>query len=168
MSRVLAAVLAMTISAACGSHDRPVVRPGQTITVGDTTFRTHEGDRIEVSIVRTFHDQHATGVAMLHGVSLEAAQRSPLVRVAIARAWLSIAQTLATEPAAAYEAARRGIDELRTEYRKAGIIDDTGQWIRLAEMAANADDIGTAASQLIKALRERVDLYLHVFHDSVR
>jgi hypothetical protein len=88
------------------------------------------------------------------------------------RAWLTIHKAHANDPAAAYEAARRGIDELGTAYRAAHrggrhIIDDTGQKIRLAEMAAAQGDLPRAASEAAEVLQLRVDMYVRAFDGSV-
>ena len=145
----------------------PKTAPGQVVISGDATFRTREGDAIDVSVKRTFYEHEAIGTATLHGMTLEAAEHSRLVGVATARAWLSIRTALAADPRAAYEAARRGIDELGTEYRGAKgtrhIIDDTGNGILLAKMAMQkGDDVG-AAEQMTKVLQDRIAIYLRTF-----
>ncbi len=142
--------------------------PGQVVVAGDTTFRTGEGNAIEVAVVRRFNDRDATGVATLRGLTLDEAQRSPLVHVAAARAWLSLQQALAADPEAAYDAARRGIEELGTEYRYSprdgrNVIDDTGHSIRLAEMAAERGDKAAAAAELGEVLRTRIELYVRAY-----
>lgn len=164
--------LAAACAVCCGGTNAPLNQPGKIVVVGDTTFRTREDDAIDVSVARTFQGHRATGVATIQEMTLDAAQRSSLVRVAAARAWLSIHGALASEPPAAYEAARRGIDELGTEYRNVtrrgrSLIDDTGQIILLAEMLAERGDMAGAADQLSKVLRARVDMCLRVFKGSI-
>ena len=148
-----------------------MVAPGQVVVDGDTTFRTREANAIEVSVVRRFDDRHATGVATLHGVTLQDARRSPLVRVAVGRAWLAIQGALASEPAVAYDAARRGLDDVGTEYRgrrkDRNLIDDTGQAIRIAESMAQRGDLTGAAAKLGEVLQTRVELYLRAFEGQV-
>jgi len=166
------AVVFSVLTVACSGTTTPVVTPGQVVIVGDTTFRTREGGVIDVSVHRTFREHDATGTAALHGMALEAAQRSALVGVATARAWLSIVAALAaTDAPATYEAAQRGIDELGTMYRGANgsrhIIDDTGHAILLARMAADRGDHVGAGEALTKVLRDRVEIYLRTFQGTV-
>ncbi|NVB82336.1 MAG: hypothetical protein HOV81_28410 [Kofleriaceae bacterium] len=148
-----------------------MVTPGQVVVAGDTTFRTHENNAIEVSVVRRHGGKEATGIATLHDVALDAAQNSPLVGVAAGRAWLSLEHALTSEPAAAYEAARKGVDELGTAYRmkREGkhVIDDTGSTLKLAEMSAAQGDLGRAAAQTADVLASRIEMYLRVFKGSV-
>jgi hypothetical protein len=148
-----------------------VVAPGQVVVDGDSTFRTREGNAIDVSVVRHFGGRDATGVATLRGMTLEDAQRSPLVRVAAGRAWLAIQQALATEPNTAYDAGQRGLEELGTDYRGKrngkNVIDDTGQAVRIAESAAGRGDFPTAAAKLGEVLQARLELYVRAFEGKV-
>jgi hypothetical protein len=163
-------VLAFAL-AACSGTSKPVVTPGQVVVACDTTFRTHENNAIEVSVVRKHGGKEATGVATLHDMALDAAQKSPLVGVAAGRAWLSLENALASEPAAAYEAARKGIDELGTAYRTKRdgkhVTDDTGSTLKLAEMSAAQGDLARAAEQTADVLESRIETYLRVFKGSV-
>ena len=165
------AITLILIAACSGPTMAPVERPGQVVVSGDTTFRTREGGAIDVSVKRAFRDHDATGTATLRGMTMAAAQRSALVGVAAARAWISIVEALGPEPAAAYEAARNGVDELGTEYRGGGgsrhIIDDTGHAILHASVAAEAGDHASAAAEVTEVLRERVAIYLRVFKGDV-
>jgi hypothetical protein len=149
-----------------------VVKPGQVIVSGDTTFRTRERNAIEVATVRRFNDRDATGLATLHGLTLDDAQRSPLVHVAAGRAWLSLHEAFASEPQLAYETAHRGIDELGTAYRDRprdghNLIDDTGQAIRLSELAANVGDLAAAAAEMGEVLKTRIELYVRAYRGTV-
>ena len=149
---------------------KPVVAPGQVVVAGDTTFRTRENSAIDVSVKRTFQTHEATGTATLHGLTLDEAQHSGLVHVAAGRAWLAIADALADDPAAAYEAAQRGIADLGTDYRGAKghhFMDDSGNMIVLAKMAAEQGDQAGAAQTLTKVLGDRVALYLRAFAGKV-
>src|SRR5882672_2052759 len=87
--KALRGLLALALVACCGER-APVLAPGQVVVAGDTTFRGRDGDAIEVTTARRLDGHDATGVATLHGMSLDAARRSPLVNVAAARAWLAI------------------------------------------------------------------------------
>lgn len=172
MTRLIAIVLAAACAVCCGGDRAPLNRPGQVVVIGDTSFRTRDERAIDVTVVRTFQGHQATGVATLHELTLDAAQRSSLVRVAAARAWLSFYGVLASEPSAAYEAMQRGIDELGTEYRSTTrrgrqLIDDTGQIIRLAQIRAQRGDMADAASELFKVLQSRVAMSLRVFKGSI-
>jgi len=166
---VFASVLATV--AACSGTNKSVVTPGQVVVAGDTTFRTHEGNAIEVRVVRKHAGKEATGVATLHDMTLDAAQHSPLIGVAAGRAWLSIKNELASDPSAAYEASRNGIDELGTAYRAKRdgkhVVDDTGNTLKLAEMSAAKGEMARAADETAGVLQLRIDTYLRVFKGSV-
>lgn len=144
------------------------VRPGQVVVDGDTTFTTREQHAIDVRVALAFRGHRGTGAATLRGFTLDEARRSPLVNIAVGRAWLAIVATLSDDPSAAYEAALDGIAELGTHYRSAGhVIDDTGNSLSLAEMAAARGDLATAARGCSEVLRARVELYRLAFRDSV-
>jgi hypothetical protein len=160
------------VGAACSGGKGPVVAPGQIVVDGDTTFRTREADAIDVLVVRRFSDREATGVATLHGMTLDDARRSDLIRIAAARAWLSLGQALTDDAAAAYEATGRGIDELGTGYRAVKrdgkhVIDDTGSKLKLAEMSAAQGDVSRAAADAADVLRSRIAIYVRVSSGSV-
>jgi hypothetical protein len=165
------AIALSTMISACAASATPVATPGQVANLQDATFRMRDGGAIDVSVRRAFRGHEAAGAATLHGMTLEAAQHSVLVGVATARAWLEIEAALAADPLAAYEAAQHGIDELGTEYRGVGgshhVIDDTGNAIRHARMAAESGDHAGAAEELTEVLRERVAIYLRAFKGAV-
>jgi hypothetical protein len=146
-------------------------RPGHIVTVGTATFRTRDGAVIDVGVERAFRDHSATGRATLHGFTVEAAEHSTLVSVATGRAWLTLATALVNDPMAAYEAAQHGIDELGTSYRDVKgsrhVIDDTGQDIILAKMAAERGEYAAAAETMLKVLHTRIDIYVRTFVGSV-
>ncbi len=104
------------------------------------------------------------------GVRLPKAGRSALIGVPSARAWLAIGASL-VEPAAAYEAARRGIEELGAEYRgipgPRHIMDDTGHSILLAKMAVEQGDHADAAERMTTVLRWRVAAYVRGFKGAI-
>jgi len=165
------AIAVLTCVACCADHP-PIVQPGQIVVDGDTRFQTREGNAIEVTTIRRLHGHEATGAATLHGLALDDARRSPLARVAAGRAWHAIASALAAQPAAAYDAARKGIAELGTAYRSAprghhNVIDDTGSTLRLAERAAAQGDVATAARLAGETLQLRLDAYQRVFRDAL-
>lgn len=167
----LALVTLLALSA-CGNRKGPVVMPGQVVVAGDVTYHTQTGNTIEVRVMRKWQGHEATGVARLRGMTLEAAQKSPLVGVAGARAWLTILGQLTGEPTAAYDGAKHAIEELGTDYRyrkRDGkyVIDDTGNRLKLAAMSAEKGDIASAAHDAQKVLEERVELYLRMFEGSV-
>lgn len=160
--------LVVVVAGACsGSSKAPIVAPGQSVVVGDATFRTREGGAIDVNVKRTYGEHDATGTATLHGMTLDAAEHSALVGVATARAWLAIEAALGSDSAAASAAAQHGIDELGTAYRdmkgSRHIMDDTGNGILFAKAAADNGDQAGAADELTKVLRERVAIYLRAF-----
>lgn len=166
----LALLLSLVIGACAGSRTA-AVPPGQVVRSGDTTFHTRDGGAIDVTVRRTFRGHDATGTATLRGMTLEAAQRSALVRVAAARAWLSIGAALAADPPAAYEAAQRGTEELGTDYRATRgsrhVIDDTGHNILRAKMAAQDGDHVRAAEIITGVLRARIALHLRASQRTV-
>jgi hypothetical protein len=126
---------------------------------------------VPVTVEREWEGHHASGSATLKGMTPDAAQRSPLARVAAARAWLAILDELADEPVAAYGAAKHALDELGTDYRGKHdgklVTDDTGSTLRLAGMAADKGGVAEAAKMARRVLEQRLDMYLHVFANSV-
>jgi hypothetical protein len=138
-----------------------VVEPGQTVVVGDTTFRTGDRNTIDVTTRRSYEDVTGTGTVRLRDLDLDAAKRSIWLRVAGARAWLAIVRQL--QPERAYAAARRGIEELGSTFdlpRKPLILDDSGMHAHLAEdLAANSDFQG-AAAELVKVIETRVHTFI--------
>jgi hypothetical protein len=158
-------VVAAFLAACSSPGEPPPMRAGQVVVAGDATLRTRDAGAIEVSVRRAFRDKTATGMATLHGLTLDAAQRSPLIGIAATRAWLTIATTLADEPAAASEAAERGLDELGIAYRGAcgthHVIDDSGLDVLRARQEAERGNEAGAAAGLITVLRTRLDRYLH-------
>ena len=141
-----------------------MVAPGQEVVDGDTVFRTREANAIDVSVVRRFGGRDATGAATLHGMSLDDARRSPLVRVAVGRAWLALHGALASEPNVAYDCAGRALDEVGTDYPKRrdgrNLVDDTGHAIRIARSMAERGDVAGASAELGEVLKSRVELYI--------
>src|SRR5437868_3500061 len=73
-----------------GCGPKQIVTPGQVVVDGDVTFSTKTGNAIDVIVHKTWDGHEATGLATLHGITLEAAKASPLLQVAGARAWLAI------------------------------------------------------------------------------
>ena len=165
------AVVLMVGLAACSHPPMKQIAPGQVIVAGDATLTTREGNAIEVSVTRALGDHHAEGRATLHGITVEDAKTSRFVAVAKGRAWFAIATALASEPPLAYDAALRGIDELGTDYRAKRdgklVIDDTGQTLMMAKMAAGKGDHAGAAADATKVLRLRIDLYVRAFAGAV-
>ena len=143
------------------SQPAVLVTPGQVVVAGDTTFRTHEHDTIDVTTRRLFEDVSGTGSVRLHGLDLDTAKRSIWVRIAGARAWLAIASQL--EPQRAYAACRRGLDELGSMFdlpRKPMIMDDTGNYIHIADDLASRSDFKPAADELVKVIQTRIVIYV--------
>ncbi len=159
------------IATACsGSTMTPNTTPGQVAIVGDSTFRTRDAGSIDVNVKRRFAAHEASGSAVLHNMTLDVAQTSPLVGVAATRAWLSI-ENVVVEPTEAYEVAQRAIDELGTAYRDVKgpkhVIDDTGNSIVFAKTLAAKGDYATAAKELTSVVRDRLAMYLRVFSKDV-
>ena len=126
---------------------------------------------VPITVEREWEGHHASGSATLRGMTSDDAQKSPLARVAAARAWLRILDQLADQPVAAYGGAKHALDELGTDYRGKHngklVTDDTGSTLRLAGMAADKGDIAEAAKMARDVLEQRLDMYLHVFANSV-
>jgi hypothetical protein len=167
----LALMFAATFASCSHPPTNSVVTPGQVYVVGDITLTTREHNAVDVTVIRTFRDHHATGTATLRSMSVDDAMGSRLVNVAKGRAWLAIAGEL-TEAPAAYDAALRGLEELGTDYRSAKgkgkhIIDDSGQSLRLAKISADKGDHAVAAAEVMNVLRERIRIYVRVSDGAV-
>jgi hypothetical protein len=143
--------------------------PGQVVVMGDTVFRVRADGTIAVTVTRTFQGHVASGSAVLENMDIEVAKRSVLLRVAGTRAWLAIVQAVGNDPSRRYLSAAHAVDELGTEYRKAGpnIIDDTDRFIQLARVFAERGDQTAAAAELVRAVNARMALYQRYFQDQL-
>jgi hypothetical protein len=167
--RVLTYLLIAVALTACSAPARSGATPGQTVVVGDTEFRVRPDGKIAVTVTRTFQGHAASGTAVLMNMDLEAAKRSVLVRIAGTRAWLAILQAVGNDPSRRVLAAAHAIDELGTEYRKAGpnIIDDTAKHQQIAHVLAERGDQAGAADELVRAVLARLQLYQQYFQDQL-
>lgn len=145
----------------------PVAVPGQVVVVGDATFRTRVDGGIDVTVVRSFENGTGSGVATLRAMDLPTAERSPLVRVAIGRAWMQVVDAL--DPKRRYDAIKRAIEEVGTDYRKArpNLIDDTSKHLNIAKVLIDQGDAEGAGAEAIETLRARIGIYLRTFHGQV-
>lgn len=159
--------MAAVVTACSSPSSRVVVVPGQVVVDGGSTFRTKDHNAIEVTVVRSLEAATGTGIALLHDMDLDTARRSPLVRVAAARAWLEIADRLKTEPHQAYVAARRGVDELGQLYLEKRVLDDTGNYLLGAEDAAQRGNEAGAVITVEKVIRSRIALYVRGYRGLV-
>jgi len=165
----IARLLLAVSLAACSSPARSGLTPGQVVVVGDTEFRVRMDGRIAVTVTLTFQGHAASGTALLEHMDMEAAKRSVLLRVAGARAWLAIVQAVGSDPSRRYLAAQHAVDELGTEYRKAGpnIIDDTDKHLQIAHFYAERGDQAAAADELVRVVQARLGLYQRYFQDQL-
>jgi hypothetical protein len=162
----LAVAVALT---ACSAPSHSGAIPGQSVVVGDTEFRVRADGKIAVTVTHTFQGHAASGTTVLSNIDLEAAKRSVLVRIAGTRAWLAILQAVGNDPSRRYLAAAHAVDELGTEYRKAGpnIIDDTAKYQQIAHVLAERGDQAGAADELVRAVLARLQLYQQYFQDQL-
>ncbi|MEO8845076.1 MAG: hypothetical protein ABI591_22805 [Kofleriaceae bacterium] len=100
-------------------------------------------------------------------MDLPTAERSPLVRVAIGRAWMQVVDAL--DPKRRYDAIKRAIEEVGTDYRKArpNLIDDTSKHLNIAKVLIDQGDAEGAGAEAIETLRARIGIYLRTFHGQV-
>ena len=165
----IARLLLAVSLAACSAPTRSGLTPGQVVTIGDTELRVRADGRILVTVTRTLQGREASGSAMLQNMDIEAAKRTVLLRVAGTRAWLAIVQAVGTDPSLRYLAAQHAVDELGTEYRKAGpnIIDDTDKYLQIAHVFAERGDQTAAADELLRAVHARLLLYQRYYQDQL-
>lgn len=165
----IARLLLAVSLAACSAPVRSGQTPGQTVVLGDTELRVRMDGRIVVTVTRTFQGHAASGTALLQNMDMEAAKRSVLLRVAGTRAWLAIVQAVGSDPSRRYLAAQHALDELGTEYRKAGpnIIDDTDKYVQIAHFFAERGDQAAAADELVRGVHARLALYQRYFQDQL-
>lgn len=165
----IARLLLAVSLAACSAPARSGLTPGQVVTIGDTVLRGRADGRIVVTVTRTLQGREASGSAMLENMDMEAAKRTVLLRVAGTRAWLAIVQAVGTDPSLRYLAAQHAVDELGTEYRKAGpnIIDDTDKYLSIAHVFAERGDQSAAADELLRLVHARLTLYQRYFQDQL-
>jgi hypothetical protein len=159
----------LLVLSGCPAAPRPAPTRSEVVVAHGMTFRARDGGAVDVSVTRAFAGQTATGAATLRGVDLEAAKRSRLTRVAVARAWLRLAALYADEPRTISEIARRGLDELGTDYRfkKRRIIDDTDNTLHIADELAAKGEEALAAQSRLRVLRSRVEIYLRYYRGQI-
>lgn len=156
--------------AACSGPPKPLVTPGQVVTVDDGILRTRDDQSIEVTVHRVFAEHEADGHLVLKNLTVEEARHSPVLRVARGRAWLTILGTI-SDPAQGYVAAQRAVEDLGTEYLNVPkpMNDDTGMHVKLAEIAVKERaDYAGAVQILDRVIDSRIHAYLHVFKQSLQ
>lgn len=152
-------------SSACCRRATPHAITAERIVVDDDTYRAARTGGVIVLVRRELGDVVGLGDAQLVSPTVEAAQQTPHVRLAGARAWLSISQV--APPEAAYVAAQRGIQELGEDYARRGAHDDTGNYVKMAEFNLGRDP-AQAARTLRRALEDRIQLYLKRYSAEAR
>lgn len=152
----IAIVLALGAASCCRRAAPQAIAAERIVVVGGATYRTARAGGVIVLVRRELGDVAGLGDAQLAGPTIEAAQRTPHARLAGARAWLSVSQL--APPDAAYLAAQRGIQELGDDYAQRGTHDDTGNYVKMAELDLGRDP-ARAARTLRRALEDRIRLY---------
>jgi hypothetical protein len=110
---------------------------------------------------RSFNEQSAQGEAKVF------ATPSPHTKLAAARAWRSVAVSLASTPAASYQAALRGSSELGPDYAKRGTKDDTTTKELEAEYEFKAGHDEVAAKLMVGVLESRIAMYVKKYATEV-
>ncbi len=163
--------LALAMLLACGGKTtstwKPVDHAESTTVANDVVYRTTGDGGIEASVNVTDGDDSAAGSVELVGREGSRARESEHVRLARGRAWLAIAvKRRASVPAAAYAAARSGIDAV-------GPVTVPGEKRHELEQLTLADQQlaiapADAAAVAIEILERRLRAYTSVWHDRVR
>lgn len=102
-----------------------------------------------------------------HGEARVFATPSPHARLAGARAWLLVAESLSGTPADAYEAAVRGAKELGPDYAGRGVREETHLKEWSAQEKFEKQDFASAAELMIRVLRNRIAMYENKYSSEV-
>lgn len=142
-------VLVLAVTACGGSRAwKPHPIFNAIKVVGPTVLRGDADGTITATVIVQLDDQSGAGTVRLRTTSLEAATTSPHLALARARGWQVLTKLLAADAPRAFEAARRGVSEIRTCCGGG----DSGMYARHAEL--NWDEPGGQAAAL--ATMERV------------
>ncbi len=155
---------------ATGCHQRPVpwspvAASEQVLAVGDVVYRVEPDNSIVVHVAVTLEGVSAPGSARLLRVSLEAAQRSPHLKLARGRAWYALAHKLRAQPPLAFEAARRGFEEIGLVI-EVGVNEHTDWRMHNAETALQTDP-PRAVEMITFVLKRRLFRYTRRWHREV-
>lgn len=116
---------------------------------------------IVISEARTYAERTERGEARVFSAP------SLHTRLAGARAWLSIAESLSGAPADAYEAALRGTKELGPDYATPGVREETHLKEWSAQEYFEKQEFASAAELMIRVLRSRISMYARKYESEV-
>ena len=150
--------LAFIVTFSCASG-KAAYHHEQISRSGEVTLRQRDSGGVVVLVVRSLGEVLAAGDAT---VLVGNAAMSPHVRLAAARAWLSV--SAGSKDREAYTAVLNGLSELGNDYAPRKTIDDTDN---LLKIAAEATELAKAAAIARKALATRIALYLRRYEAEV-
>ena len=122
-----------------------------------------------IEVRREWEGSAGLGRAVVRAASAPAPAQEPHVKLAGARAWLSVGRErlAAGQAQAAVACARRGLEELGPGYAPLTAGDDTVLKLAAAEEELAAGRADNAASTMLRTLDARMRLYVEKHRDTV-
>jgi hypothetical protein len=122
-----------------------------------------------VEVKRELEGQSGVGRAVVRAASAPEPSQAPHLKLAGARAWLSLGQErlAAKQAPAAVTCAKRGLEELGSDYAPPEAGDDTVLKLAAAEELLKAGRADNAASTMLRTLEARARLYVQKHKDTV-
>jgi hypothetical protein len=163
----------MIAALSCGSQTGAACRSA----LETSKMSTGESVRVEprsagewtVEVGREWEGHAGVGRAVVRTVAAPAPGREPHVKLAGARAWLSLGRDrlAAGQAASAVGCARRGLDELGGDYAPLTATDSTVLKLAAADEELAAGRTDNAASTMLSMLDARTRLYAEKHRDTV-
>jgi hypothetical protein len=122
-----------------------------------------------VEVRREWEGHPGLGRVVVRAAAAPAPAHAPHVKLAGARAWLTLGQErlAAGQAQAGIACARRGLDELGSDYAPLTAADDTVLKLAAAEEELAAGRADNAASTMLRTLDGRARLYVEKHRDTV-
>jgi hypothetical protein len=122
-----------------------------------------------VEVKRELEGHSAVGQVVVRAASAPAPAQAPHVKLAGARAWLKLGQERLAEhqAQAAVACARKGLEELGSDYAAPDAGDDTVLKLAAAEELLKAGRADNAASTMLRTLDGRARLYVDQHKDTI-
>ena len=156
-------IVAMLVACSSPARWKPPELAETTRIQDDLLVRYEPDNTISVTARVAIGSVSASGFVFLRTGDLATAAQSKHVRLARARAWQTLAAILASAPPSAFDAAKKGIDEIVISGLNHG-----SEAVKRAELARASNNMPEAARVMMLALREYLRGYVATFHADVR
>lgn len=147
-------------------------RLAQAATEASPPDRSPPSDQMRLQADRSYKGKQAVGRAVLKLPPTLEALRAKHEKLAVARAWLSLAEQSGhvgdwSGTVECAQAGRRELGELREPYPRRGVLDDSGMhWID-AEIQLKQGQVKAAAEVMLRILKLRIDFYVRYYSQEI-